>query len=143
MSDYQDLIKDFATDDELRDLTKHFAEECEAKHFDGLMAVIAPQSEHAWVGARSVSPLSTAFLFSSLAETVFEHCGAKPTTVLAEMLWYATSIESGYCDSVEKIIYKSREKDAIKLARHCLQKAITESRKEGRFPTIDAQLRKI
>lgn len=137
---YDEIIKDFATDRELRDWVKNFSLECEAKHCDGLMAVTAPQSELCWVGARSVSPLSTGFLFSSLLDKVCNHAGISTSKALASLLWLSAQIEAGYVDMTSKTIDKSREREARKLAKRALQKAMNTPT-EGKFPTIDAQFR--
>ena len=142
MKDYAEKVLGFASDKELCDWAKQFSIDCAAKSCEGIMAVTAPQSEKSFAGVHCVSHVTAIFLVKSLLENICKTKGISPTKILAMLFWYEAQIEKGAVDEQNKTVSASREHDARKFAKYCLQKAISESRKPH-FPTLDAQIRKI
>ena len=102
----KEALKDFATDEELRDWTKELAEKCRENLCCGIACFSAPQSEKAWVAINS-DVYTAVFLLKSLCQQIAEHAGISPTLLATDVAWYTAMVESGAFLEEEKIFKKS------------------------------------
>lgn len=103
---YEELIKDFATDDDLAAFSKEFVQKCRRMYCTGIACVSAPQSEIAHI-AISSDFYTAHFLLKSLAEKIAQAANLSPTLLAANMMWYLAQTETGAILEEEKIIKKS------------------------------------
>ena len=124
---YEELIKDFATDEDLADFTKEIAQRCKQKHCAGLACFSAPQSEMSWTAIHS-DFLTATFLLESLIQKVALTANISPTILATTIMWYFAQIETGAILEEEKIFDKRLVGRAEEFALQSLKDTIYRSK---------------